>query len=761
MFIKKKGEINTKNNIVDFKCTPCKTAFNSDEYKIYFCMVDSFKYPDIHISKYGTATIKGNIQELNNGVEYEVKAKETVDKYGVSYEVINIRRERPVTLTDSKKFLCEILTAKQANTLLEVYPDIVDRIINNKLEDVNLNKTKGIKERTFRVIKKKVIENFKLIDLVEEFGGIFTLSIIKKLYDEYPSVEKIREVIKEKPYECLCNLNGISFKTADDLLLRLEKEGLEHKKDNKPYVAFFDFDLKTSYQRAKACVDFILKENEKSGNTYIDLKDLKQQFETIVPEAKIQFSIVLEEENDVILDKELLAVCREQCYNIEKYIAHKIKQGLSINNHWKCDCSMFKKVNGFDLTPEQCKTSEYMCLYNIVMLVGYGGSGKSSSTQAFVDLLKYYNKTFLLLAPTGRAAKVLSGFTGEKAMTIHRGLGYRPPQNWGYNEEYPLPYDVVIVDEASMVDIFLMRRLLEAIDFTKTKLLLIGDDAQIPSVGAGNVLFDLLSYNKIPTITLSKIFRYGEGGLSTVATDVRTGTKYLDQRENGMQVFGEDNSYIFMPIVENKIVDYTVNLYEKLLSQGYSPDDIAVLSCYNVGEYGTVELNKRLQQAINSNPESKIMFGDSEFRLNDIIMNFTNDYRAILCDKDNFQEEKTTFIANGDSGKVIEITRDSMICDYDGTFISYLKEFPKNIKLGYAISTHKSQGGQFKIVIFLTPKAHSYMLNSNLLYVGISRAKEKCFHLGSIKAVNDSLKKKINFNRKTMLKTFLEANIED
>ena len=113
-------------------------------------------------------------------------------------------------------------------------------------------------------------------------------------------------------------------------------------------------------------------------------------------------------------------------------------------------------------------------------------------------------------------------------MTIHRGLGYMPPNDWCYNKENPVPYDVVIVDEFSMVDIFLMRKLLEAIDFNKTKLLLIGDDAQIPSVGAGNVLYDLLCYNNIPTVTLDKIFRYGKGGLSTVATDTRTGTEYLD-----------------------------------------------------------------------------------------------------------------------------------------------------------------------------------------------------------------------------------------
>ena len=743
------------DNIVNFKCIPERLVFNSDEYKIYGCSVNSFEYPDIQVSKYGTATIKGNVQELNLGVEYTVKAKEISDKYGVGYEVINIKREKPTTLAATRNFLYEILTPNQTDTLLEAYPDIVDRIMNNRLDDIDLNKTKGIKDYTFNIIKQKVIENFKLADLVEEFRGLFSLSIIKKLYDKYPSVEKIKEVIRTEPYECLCRLSGIGFKTADGMLLTLEKESKQCKENGKNPILFFGFDLKPSYQRAKACVDYILNENEANGNTYVKVGDLKKQFEILVPEAIANLPLILKGDNDVIFDRESLNVCRKETYETEKYIAEKIKEGLSINTKWDCDCSKFRSLDGFDLTLDQCKTSEYMCIYNIVMLVGYGGAGKSSSTQAFVNLLKHYNKSFLLLAPTGRAAKVLAGFTGENAMTIHRGLGYMPPNDWNFNSEHPLPYDVVIVDEFSMVDIFLFKHLLEAIDFNRTKLLIIGDDAQIPSVGAGNVLYDLLCYKKIPTITLDKVFRYGKGGLSTVATDARTQTEYLDKNKKGMQVFGEDQSYIFMPLQQDGIVDYTVKLYKTLLTKGYSVEDIAVLSCYNVGDYGVIELNKRLQEAVNPNPDAKIVFGDSEFRLNDIVMNYANDYKAVLYNEEFLDDKNTTFIANGESGMVDKIEHNSMVSNYDGTLIYYDKGKLKNIRLAYAITTHKSQGGQFKVVILITPRSHTFMLNSNLLYVGISRAKEKCYHLGEIKTVNNALKKKENFDRKTLLLGFL------
>lgn len=741
--------------IVDFKCTPERLVYNSDDFKIYGCSVNSFEYPDIQINKYGLVTIKGNLSELNLGVEYIVKAKEVSDNYGVGYEVINIKRDKPTTIAATRNFLYEILTPNQTDVLLEAYPDIVDRIMNNRLDDIDLSKTKGIKEYTFGVIKNKVIENFKLAEIVEEFRGLFNLSTVKKLYDKYTSVDKIKEVIREEPYLCLCRLGGIGFKTADSLLLTIDKDGKECQKTGKKPILFFGFDLITSYQRAKACVDYLLTENENNGNTYINIGDLKKQFDALVPEAKNNLPLILKGDNDIVFDRELLSVCKKQTYETEKYIAERINEGLRVHTKWDCDCSKFQELDGFRLTPEQCKTSQYMCENNIVLLIGYGGSGKSSSTQAFVNMLNHYNKKYLLLAPTGKAAKVLSSFTNEEAMTIHRGLGYMPPSDWCYNEENKFPYDVIIVDEFSMVDIFLFKHLLEAIDFSKTKLLLIGDDAQIPSVGAGNVLYDLIKSQMVPTITLDKVFRYGEGGLSTVATDTRTGTEYLDKSKSGMQAFGNDKSYIFMAIGQEDIVSYTVKLYQSLLSKGYSMDDIAVLSAYNVGDYGTMVLNKEIQNAVNPNPDGKIVFGDTEFRLNDIVMNYVNDYKAIKYNEEHIDEKNTTFIANGESGRVVKILKNAIVVDYDGTLIYIPKGSMKNIRLAYAISMHKSQGAQYKVVILLTPRAHTFMLNSNLLYVGESRAKKYCYHLGEVRTVNLALKKKENFNRKTMLQEFL------
>ena len=743
------------SKLFKFKCIPSICVYDSDNFKIYGCYIDTTQYPDVKINKYGTVTIKGDIPELIIGADYNVKAEIISDKYGISYKVINIRQDKPTTIQSARTFLNEIITEKQTDVLLAAYPDIIERVMNNRLDDIDLNKTKGIKEYTFNVIKTKIIENFKLAELVEEFNGVFSLSVIKKIYNNYTSIEKIREKIKEDPYKCLCNLGGIGFKTADKLLLNLDEKSKELEVKGEKPILQLDYELVSSYQRAKACAVYILGENEGAGHTFMFLKEFKDKICALVPEAYENLAALLND-NDIVFDRIEMLISKSSTYNTEKYIAQRIKEAININTYWDCDYSKFSKIDGFELTEEQKKTSEYMCKYNIVMLVGYGGSGKSSSTKAFVDMLDVYHKGYLLLAPTGRAAKVLSGFTNKDAKTIHRGLGYDPANGWIYNEENKLPYDVVIVDEFSMVDIFLFKHLLEAINFNKTKLLIIGDDAQIPSVGAGNVLYDLLKYNKIPTITLNKIFRYGSGGLSTVATDVRKGKKYLCENKSNIQVFGEDKSYISVMLPQDKLVDYAVNIYKSMINQGYNIEDVTLLSCYNVGDYGTIELNKMLQNAVNPNQEEKITFGDFEFRLNDIVMNCINDYKAIVYNEKFLDKDNTTFVANGESGKVVKILKDAMVIDYDGVLVYCPKNSMKNIRLAYAISVHKCQGSQFKVVIFLTPRAHTFMLNSNLLYVGISRAKEKCFHLGEIKTVNTAIKKKENFDRKTLLTKFLK-----
>ena len=202
------------------------------------------------------------MHELGVGIEYEIRAVEQNTKYGHSYKVVNIRRDKPQNATDMYLFLQEILTANQAKTLYDVYPDIVDRVMNNRLDDIDLNKLHGIKEYTFGKIKDKIIENFGLAELVVEFQGLLSMPMFKKLYDKYSSINLIKKNLREDPYKCLCGLARVGFITADSILLELEKTSKENiEKGDKPIIDF-DGDLKTSNHRCLSCMLYLLEKNE-------------------------------------------------------------------------------------------------------------------------------------------------------------------------------------------------------------------------------------------------------------------------------------------------------------------------------------------------------------------------------------------------------------------------------------------------------------------------------------------------------------------
>lgn len=750
--------MNAKEVTFEGKVVNC--IYNSESFKVYAVDVDKEKYPTIKLTKYGNATVSGNLHELGVGVKYNITAIEEKGKYGYGYKVVNIKRDKPSTTLDIKIFLSEILTHKQADILYDAYPDIVDKVINNDIDDIDLNRTKGIKEYTFSIIKEKIIENFVLVELVSEFQGLLSLSMIKKLYEKYPSVKKVRSELKLNPYKCLCGLSGVGFKTADSLLLDVDNVSKENiKKGLKPIIEF-EFDLRTSEQRCLACVLYLLEENENDGHTKINLIELKQQCDKLVPACSQHFTDVIKDDN-VFYDKDTTVAALNSTYETEKYIAESILEGLESNWIWDYDCEQYRVVDDIPLSDEQMNALYNLCKYNISILNGNAGSGKSFATQAIVKLLRDNNKSFRLMCPTGKASKVLSAYTKEDATTIHRGLGYIPPNVWSYNKEEKLMCDVLIIDEFSMVDIFLFKRVIDAIDFSKTKLLIIGDNAQLPSVSCGNLLHDFMQSKTIPTTTLTKIFRYGEGGLMKVATDVRNSKIYLDK--NNIELctyFGANQDYAFINVDQSVIVKNVVALYKKLLTQGYIAEDIQVLTSYNKGEYGTIKLNNYLQRVANKNyGKNGLKHGEVTYYKGDLVIQKVNNYKAKIYVDDGLfildKDEEETFIANGETGTVIETGQHEMVIDFDGVKVRYTRDDLNGVGLGYSISTHKSQGGSSKVIIFLTPKAHTYMLNSNLIYVGLTRMKEKCFHLGDVNTLNRAIKKKENFDRKTFMKNFL------
>ena len=749
-----------KNKIIyEFKGIVVANPYNTDDYKIYALEVDDIKYPHIAKNSYNNVSILGNLPDLETGIEYAIKAEEKEGKNGISYKVINIGRDIPKTETATRLFLQSILDSNsQVDEVVREYPDIIDRVINNRLDDIDLKKLYNIGEVRFEVIKRKIIENFVLGELVTEFKGFIEFKVLKALYDKYGSVDKIKEKLQDNPYFCLCGLSRISFKTADKILLSFNKDCIATKNKGDVPPIDFTFDLQTSSQRQKSAIMFLLEENENTGNTKMNIKELRKQSESLANKCIEHFVDIVKSDKDIHFDKVNKTVALEETYQTEVYIAKRILEGLNVGNKWDIDTEKYKNNGTITLTDQQHKVLPMVCNSNVCILNGFSGSGKSATTKSLIDMLNDNNKSFCLFAPTGRAAKILSEYAKEPASTIHRGLLYKPPI-WGYNEESKLPYSIVCVDEFSMCDVFLMKHLLEAIDFSKTKLLMIGDSAQVPSVGAGNVFYDLINSNLIPIVSLTQIFRYGEGGVLTVATKTRNSENFLAESQNP-QIFGDDKGYMFIPMLQENIMKNVVALYKKLLSSGTPKEDIMILSSYNVGDYGTVAINKHLQPIANPNVllgNIYVQLGETKFYENDLVIQSVNNYKAIRYNDDFIDEYDKTFVANGEIGKIVKIKNGKLIIQFDEVVI-YNKSDLINIKLSYSISILKSQGGQCEKVIMITPKAHTFMLNSNLIYVSQTRAKQKVFHFGEIETVNRAIKKKADFNRKTHLKELIKEN---
>lgn len=744
-----------------------RCTYDTPDFRIFALDVDSKKYPDIKKNKYNNVTILGELHELTVGVTYEISAVEQLGKYGMSYKVLNIKRDVPTTEEDMYLFLSEILTPNQAKVLYENYPDIVQRVKENRLDDIDFNKLKGIKEYTFGVIKRKIIENFCLADLVVEFQGFLNLSMIKKIYAKYTSIEKLKEKLAQDPYKCLCGLAGVGFKTADGILLDMEKASKANIEKGKKPIIEFKSDLRTSPERCLSCLLYMLEENENNGHTKMNLADLRAEMMKLVPACANHF-VTAVKADEIHYNKDTMDVALSRTYNLEHKIAQTILYVLHTKkDEWDCDIEKYRIVNGSTLSDEQMGAVANVCKYPISILNGAGGTGKSFSTQAVINMLKDHHKTFRLFSPTGKAAKVLADYTKENATTIHRGLGYTP-MGWGYNQEHKIMCDIVIIDEFSMVDIQLFKRVIDAVDFNTTKLLLIGDNAQLPSVSCGNLLHDFMETKLIPTTTLTKVFRYGEGGLMKVATDVRFCEPYLtSSMKSKMTTFGDNKDYTFVDLPSEVIPQNVVGLYKKLLEKGYSIDDIQVLTAKNVGDCGTIVLNNMIQKVANPNYGSEVFMkvGDTTYFEGDLVIQKVNNYKAELdlqhlseWEKDMYSASEdipTAFIANGETGIVREIYKSYCIIEFDGVFVKYYRADMQMISLGYSITIHKSQGSSIKIVILCTPQSHIYMLNSNLLYVGLTRMKEGCYHLGALNSINQAVKKKANLTRHTHMQELL------
>lgn len=531
---------------------------------------------------------------------------------------------------------------------------------------------------------------------------------IKRNYDTPEKFEK--EVYDNTYFMLICYLEK-TFKIADELALQIKPE------------------LKESVERCVwVCRDLIHK-HESEGHTKINAsmlaKALHSSYQELMP-----FILTAVENPMFHFEKDNKIVALKSTWDNECKIAEIIKE--KVNNPFNSEMNWenYSEVDGMKLTDEQLSLLKEINEKSIVMLNGSAGTGKSQTTKALIKMLDDNAYTYTLLAPTGIAAKRLRQATGRQASTMHMHLAcHRSIGNF------------LIIDECSMIGVNLLGLLFDFIP-KNTKIVLICDEAQLASISCGNIVQDIIDSKMVPIVNLTKVFRYGIGGIATVATDVRLGKELSENVEF--------DDYSFIPISSNPLVDI-ITIYDNALKK-YSPEDIMILSPFNVRNAGTYAINSALQNKYNLNPtflSYKKQGTDIEFKIGDRIVNTENNYHMLS----DYGDELA--VMNGDIGTIINNDGYITTVQFDNG-IAYLENNDMyKMLLATAVSVHKSQGNQAKCVIVVIDKSHGFFLNRNIEYVAMSRAQEKLIVLGDIDTINNALKIQQEKRRETYLKNLL------
>lgn len=742
----------TKSNIITFKAKPYKKVFEKQYdgqrwWRAYF-VDETTDSKSIKRNNYGCVSIFGYIPDLDFSTDYTIMAQmEQKEPYGIEYRVLHIAKDlnNNYSANEVITFL-ECVIPSYASVLLEAYPDILDRIINDI--PIDYSKTFGIKEKTYIKLKKKVLSNLKMIDYIIAFGDIMSPSVINNIYNSYPSAIEAKEAFSKNPYKFICDIPRVGFIKADKVIKKIS-----NNRNNKYNI---ESGIESSKERCIACILYILEKEKDLGNSFIPVQELKISVSELCPECINKFIACLIDDR-LYYNQKLMTVSLKEVYEIEKYIADTvldiIKHPLSYD---EIDTTKYRYVNDIRLTDEQIGFLDLVCRSSITILNGCAGTGKSFTINALIKMLNDNGLCYSLLAPTGKAAKVIREYTDNDAMTIHKWLISKKRSIMKQN--YYVQDDVIIIDEFSMVDIYIFSDLLHCIDFKKTKLVLIGDSAQLLSVSTGNLLHEFIDTNVIPRVSLSEVFRYKDGGLMMVATDVRNGKNYFKPSKGVVTTYGDD--YYFIETKKENIVNSVVGLYKRLIKDGINPYDIELLSAQKVGNYGTKIINKKIQEKINPyyglEPCVYVENNDENYYIKDIVIQTVNNYHAKKVNSElNNQDEEDVFIANGEIGEIINIGSKYVYINFNDEIIKYSHEDMKSVQLGYAITVHKSQGSSAKAVIFISPESHSFMLSSNLIYVALTRTKNLCFHFGNEATIKRAIKKVENIKRKTLMHDLL------
>ena len=676
-------------------------------------------------------TVVGIFHEVTVGAVLTVEGNWRVDKrYGRQFAAEKWTEELPADIIGIEKYLGSGLVKgigpKMAKLIVKHFGLETFEVIENDAD--RLLEVPGIGKGRVGKIRDSWEKQKDVKDIMVFLQGHGVSSTYAaKIYKQYgkDSIEKVQN----NPYCLADDIWGIGFKTADGIA---EKLGYE----------------KNDSRRCRSGILYTLSKLSEDGHVYSEREQLIKSAKELLQADEEPITQVLEQmiaSEDLMLDED--AIFMPPFYYAEVGVANKLRRlietpmGNIFDNGGTVTDDVSQRQGQIEYDEVQLSAIRKAIGSKVMVLTGGPGTGKTTTTLGIIASFETLGQRILLAAPTGRAAKRMSEATGKEAKTIHRLLEFNPAEGYGRNDENPLDGDVLIVDESSMIDIILMNSLLKAVPLSM-RLILVGDIDQLPSVGAGNVLRDIIDSGAVPVIRLTRIFRQAQSSrIVTNAHKINQGT--FPDISNGRH---SDFFFIKQEDPEQAARDI-VNIVKNRIPKayGYSTNDIQVLAPMQRSVVGATNLNIALQEAINPVGDS-LSRGGFRYRRGDRVMQIRNNY-----DKDVF---------NGDIGTVehVDMEERTLTVSFDGNSIEYEDSELDELTLAYATTIHKSQGSEYPVVVMPLLMTHFVMLQRNLVYTGITRAKKICIIVGTTKALAYAIHNMVVLKRNTRLKERLHSS---
>lgn len=698
----------------------------------------------IQLNAKQTATVKGHIPSLTPGQQISVSGSWIMHpKFGKQFDAKSCTAQIPTSIIGLKKYLSSGLVKgigpvygeKLVNFFGEQVLEVIDKTPDR------LKEVPGIGEKRIEKIvtawkDQKEISHIMVFLQEKGISSVYAT----KIYKHYRA--HAIEVILENPYRLAQDIWGIGFKTADQIAQNI---GI----------------APTCKKRITAAILHTIQTAAGDGHLYCELTQLKQQtatlleieFETIEHTIKLALHDLHNTDKiKLITHHDIHYITLPSFYYSEKGVAQKLENILQYPSHCTFDIEKISNQlrtqpnkNDIDLNEDQ-QHGILACLQNkVTVITGGPGTGKTTLIKKLLTILDDNKTVYRLAAPTGRAAKRISESTSKPATTIHRLLEFDVSiMGFTRNENNALVVDYLIIDEASMIDIFLAYALIKALP-SHTHLLLIGDIDQLPSVGAGNFLHDIIESKKITTITLTTIFRQAQNSLIIInAHRINNGQMPTTAKDNTVRdfIFIKEDDPQNIPLHLHEI-------YTKALPRlGIRSEESILLTPMHRGVAGTQKLNHDLQQMLNGSENKHILYNGAQFKIDDRVMQLTNNYDKLVFNGD------IGIIEEVDSEeKLLTIRFFDRLIQYDSTELNELVH-------AYAISIHKSQGSEFSVVIIPIFMQHFMMLQRNLIYTAITRAKKLCIFIGQTRAIAIGVKNNKNVERITFLQQFLTSDLK-